>query len=222
MFGINDRELKEMERRLTEVRRKAIPFATRKTLDDMAFFARTEAQKIITDKMVLRNRFTISSIRVDRAKGSNISTQRSVIGSIASYMDEQEYGGRKRGRGGAVAIPTAASAGQAGRRTRLPRAAFKMGAIALRNGGRRRGANRKQQNAIAIATSKGGFAFLDLGNRKGIFKIDKKGNPRMMHDLTRRSVTIPATKTILPASNKALDKRFDFYRRALEFQLSRL
>lgn len=222
MFQLNDQDLKRMEDNLKRIRSTALPYATRQTLNDMAFFARKEAQSSIQSSMTLRNKFTVSSVRVDRARGSNISTQNAVTGSIAPYMDEQEFGGVKnRKRGRTVAIPTPASAGQSGRRTRLPRAAYKLGAIALRSGGIRRAANRKRRNAIAIATSLGGFAYLDLGRRKGIFRIAKDGKPTMLHDLTRSQVRIPVNKWLLPASQSAASKRGDFYRRALDYQLRR-
>lgn len=223
MFQLNDKDLKRLERRLQSLNSKGLPFATRETLNKMAFHARKESQQLITTRMVLRNRFTVSSVRVDRARGSNIGSQQSVTGSIASYMDEQEFGGVKRPRSGmGVTIPTPASAGQSGTRTRLPRAALKMGAIAIRSGQVRRAANQRQRNAITIATSKGGFAYLDLGRRKGIFKIAKDGTPRMLYDLTRRSVQIPALKWLWPSSQSAASKRSEFYRSSLEFQLGRL
>lgn len=221
MFQISDKGIKKLERDLKRMKSKALPYATRSTLNSMAFFARKEAQANIKEKMTLRNTFTVNSVRVDRAKGLNISTQEAVVGSIAQYMDDQEFGGvKRRRRGRSVSIPTAASAGQSGARTRLPRAAYKMGAIALRSG--RVAVNRKQRNAIAIATNLGGFAYLDLGTRKGIFKIAKNGRPTMLHDITRPSVRIPATKWLLPASTSAAAKRGEFYRSALDYQLARL
>lgn len=224
MFQISDKGIKKLERDLKLMKSKALPYATRSTLNSMAFFARKEAQANIKEKMTLRNTFTVNSVRVDQARGLNISTQEAVVGSIAPYMDDQEFGGvKRRRRGRSVSIPTAASAGQSGARTRLPRAAYKIGAIALRSGRVGRVAvNRKQRNAIAIATNLGGFAYLDLGTRKGIFKIAKNGRPTMLHDITRPSVRIPATKWLLPASTRAAAKRGEFYRSALDYQLARL
>lgn len=225
MFNINDRDLRRLERRLINIRERALPFATKETINKMAFEAQKESRNEIKTRMVLRNKYTEQSIRVDQARGLNIPSQRAVMGSTADYMDEQEFGGTKqRKRGRAVGIPTSVAAGMgrgARPRTRLPRAAMKMGAIMLRRGGRR-GVDKKQQVAINIATTKGGFTYLDLGRRKGIFKIDKKGNPTMIYDLTRASVRIPALKWMAPAVERATEKRGEFYRRALEFQLNRL
>lgn len=225
MFSIDDRDIKKLERRLRALNERGLPFATRETLNKMAFEAQTLGRKNIAEKMILRNKYTTQSVRVEMARGSNINAQQSKMGSIADYMDEQELGGIKQRKSGrAVGIPTSFAAGQ-GRgtkpRTRLPRNSFKMGMIMLRRG-QKRGANRRQQNAINIATSLGGFTYLDLGRRKGIFKIDKKGNPTMLHDLTRSSVRIPMLRWMYPAVSKVTDRRGEFYRRALEFQLSRL
>ena len=206
------------------IKKTAVPYATRKTLDDMAFYARKKAQEIIKDKMVNRNRFTVGSIRVDKAKGLNINAQKSVTGSIAPYMGIQEDGGNKgRKRGKGVVIPTSASAGQgrSGRRTRLPRGANKFPAIKVRHK-KTRAANQRQRNAINIATSKGGYAYLEVGRRRGIFKIDKRGNPQMMHDMTRGSVRIPPTKWMEPAKNEAATKRLQFYKSAMDFQINRI
>lgn len=225
MFSLHDRDLRRLERRLGALSQRALPFATRETINKMAFDSQKKARNEITEKMVLRNKFTISSIRVDQARGSNISAQKAIMGSTADYMDEQEFGGRKNRRSGkSVGIPTSFSAGLgrgARPRTRLPRAAYKMATIALRSGARR-GRTAAQRNAISISMSKGGFAFLDLGRRKGIFKIDKKGNPTMVHDLSRPSVNIPALKWMKPAVDEVVNKRGEYYRRALEFQLARL
>lgn len=224
MFSINDKDIKKLERRLRDINYRAIPFATKDTINKMAFGSQKLAKQEIRQKMVLRNKYTESSVRVDQARGLDISSQKAVMGSTADYMDEQEFGGsKKRKTGRSVVIPTAFAAGQRGARprTRLPRKAYQMAQIMLRKG-KSRATNPKQQNAINIATSMGGFTYLDLGKRKGIFKIDKKGNPTMVHDLSRASVRIPALKWMKPAVDAIVSKRGEFYANALNFQLSRI
>lgn len=224
MFQINDRDIKKLEKRLKLINERALPFATKETINGMAFGAQKLARQDIQQRMTLRNKFTMSSVLVDQARGPNIPSQFARMGSIADYMDEQEFGGTKsRKSGRSVGIPTSFSAGQRGAkpRTRLPRKAYQMAQIMLRKGGKR-GANSKQQNAINIASSLGGFTYLDLGRRKGIFKIDKKGNPTMVHDLTRASVRIPALKWMKPAVDTIVSKRGEFYAKALSFQLDRM
>ncbi|WNO24180.1 hypothetical protein Scuro_19 [Acinetobacter phage Scuro] len=225
MFSINDKDVKKLEKRLRLLNERGLPFATRETLNKMAFDSQKMGRQTITDRMVLRNKYTVQSVRVDQARGYNIPSQKAVMGSIADYMDEQEFGGVKsRKTGRTVGIPTSFSAGLsrgARPRTRLTRNSYKMNMISLRKG-QKRGVNRRQQNAINIATSLGGFTYLDLGRRKGIFKIDRKGNPTMIHDLTRASVRIPQLKWMLPAVNSVVARRGEYYAKALQFQLGRL
>ena len=224
MFSVDDKDVKKLERRLRNINERAIPFATKSTINEMAFGSQKLGRQEIQSKMVLRNKYTVQSVRVDQARGLNIASQQAKMGSTADYMDEQEFGGTKgRKTGRSVGIPTSFSAGQRGARprTRLPRKAFSMAQIILRKG-KKRGANAKQQNAINIATSLGGFTYLDLGKRKGIFKIDKKGNPTMVHDLSRASVKIPQLKWMKPAVDSVVKKRGEFYAKALNFQLSRM
>lgn len=224
MFNINDKDVKKLERRLRVINERALPFATKATINSMAFGAQKLARNEIRQRMVLRNKYTESSIRVDQARGLHIASQRATMGSVADYMDEQEFGGsKKRKTGRSVGIPTSFAAGQRGARprTKLPRKAYQMAQIMLRKGAKR-GATPKQQNAINIATSLGGFTYLQLGRRKGIFKIDKKGNPAMVHDLSRVSVRIPALKWMKPSVDSIVRRRGEFYAQALNFQLSRM
>lgn len=225
MFEIEMKNSKRLERDLIKMRSRALPYAVRNTLNSLAFDARKEAQAFITKEMVNRNKFTVNSIRVDRARGVNIESMKSVVGSIAPYMLVQEEGGSKdRKSGKTVAIPTGASAGQrnAVPRTRLPRGMNKMQRIALQRGNLSRAKNRKQRNAIAISMSKGGFAYLDLGRRKGIFKISKAGKPTMMHDLTRTSVEIKKTEWMKKSSDESYSRREKFYVESLKYQMSRM
>lgn len=207
------------------MRSRAIPYATRNTLNSLAFEARKQAQEFIGKEMVNRNKFTKNSIRVDKARGLDIASQQSSFGSLADYMAVQEEGGtKKRKTGKSVVIPTGFSAGQKGAkpRTRLPRGMNRMQRIALQRGALSKAKNRKQRNAIAISMSRGGYAYLDLGRRKGIFKIAKSGKPTMVHDLTRAQVTIKATHWMQKSADKARAKTGEFYAKSLKFQMERM
>lgn len=219
MFNIDRGDIKDLENRLTEIRKRALPFATRQTLNDTAFAARNIIKADLPDRFVLKNKYVQKSILVDRAKGLKIDAQESRVGSTAPEMELQEKGGFKyRQAGRSVSIPTAYSAGQRGRRTRLPRSANQMRAITLRG---RPGKTRQQKNLIAFKTNIGGFAYLDLGRRKGIFKINKRG-VQMVHDLSRASVRIPQNKWMAPSKDEALRMLPAFYADALRYQLARL
>ena len=231
MFEIDTREIKRMESDLETFARKALPFATRNTLNQAAFMAQREAKEGIRAKMVLRNRFTEQSIRVEQAKSLQIASQEAVTGSIADYMEDQEFGGvkSKRGKHG-VAIATSYAAGQGEGvrpRTRLPRKPNKLGNIRLQR--RRTGTgSRKQRNLIAIrqaVKTSAKHVFLDLGRRKGIFRVvggKRRPKIKMVQDLTSQSVVIPRTPWLAPAVDKTEPAIPGFYAASLRFQLKRL
>ncbi len=233
MFKINDKDIKALEADLRHVAERALPFATKQTLNKTAFDTRKIVLNQIQGKMIERNRFTAQSIRVDMAKTLNIARQEAVVGSTAKYMEDQEFGGVKRARGAqSVAIATRAASGEgtgAGPRQRLPRRANQLKNIRLR---RRKGRapTRKQRNRILIAEAAqaggaGRYIHLDLGRRSGIFKVTggkRKPKITMMWDTGRKSVVIPKNPWLAPSvkrSEKQLERN---YRNALEFQLKRL
>ena len=228
MFGINDRDIRRLERTLGEMSARAIPYATRNTLNQAAFAVRAEYQKNIRDDLINRNKFTERSVRVERAQGTNITTQKATVGSIADYMDEQEFGDTKTANGAfGVPLATSYSAGQTGQRTRLPRKPNKMQNINLRGrGGRSR--SRKQQNFLAVrmaAQSGSKYVFLDLDRGAGIFKVvggKRRPKVKMIHDLSRRSVVIPANPLLRRSTDAVAPRMPDLYRDSLEFQISRL
>lgn len=230
MFRIETRDIKRMENDLKAFRAKALPFATRNTVNQAAFTAMGAARKGVRDGMVNRNRFTEQSIRVNQARTLAISRQAATVGSIADYMEDQEFGATqvKSGKEG-VAIPTAYSAGQgrdAQPRTRLPRKPNKMANISLQNRAKR-GASRKQRNLVAIKTAAANghkFVFLDMGRRKGIFRVTggkRRPKLQMVHDLTRQAVTIPRNPWLRPAVEQTRPQLPRLYADSLRFQLRR-
>lgn len=230
MFRIQDRDVKRLENDLKAFQHKALPFATRNTLNQAAFTAMREARQNVGDDMVERNRYTRQSIRVEQARTLAISRQAATVGSIADYMADQEFGATqvKTGKEG-VAIPTSYSAGQgrdAQPRTRLPRKPNKMANIQLRKRSKK-GASRKQQNLIAIKTAAENghkYVFLDLGRRKGIFRVTggkRRPKIQMVHDLTKQSVSIPRNPWLFPAVERTKPQVERLYAESLRFQLKR-
>lgn len=238
MFKINDKDLKALEADLKHVAERALPFATKATLNKTAFDTRKIALNQIQGKMIQRNRFTAQSIRVDMAKTLNIARQEAVIGSTADYMETQEFGGTKRAQGAkSVAIATKSASGEgagAGPRRKLPRRANQLKNIRLRR--TRKAKTRKQRNVFAVqdaVTSGKRYVFMDLGRRQGIFKVIggrknfKRGWPKgaklkMMHDMSHKSVRIPKNPWLAPSVTSAEKLLEQNYRNALEFQLKRL
>jgi len=208
MFNVNDESILEYVDDLKTFARRSLPFATRNTVNGAAFEARKLAQDNVREKMVTRNRFTEQSIRVKQSRTLRISRQSAIVGSIADYMEDQEFGGTKvkTGKEG-VSIATSYAAGQgldAQPRTRLPRKPNKMANIKLQRR-RKKGSGRKQANLVAIkqaAKSGRKYVFLDLGRRQGIFKViggKRRPKLRMVHDMTKQSVNIPRNPWLKPA-----------------------
>jgi hypothetical protein len=228
MFSVNNAEVKQYERDLKVFAANAFPYAARQTLNDVAFAAQKTAKLNARTSLVLRNKFTEQSIRVERATGLNIRQMYSVMGSVAPYMEDQEFGGvkRKRGKTG-VAIPTSYSSGEgtyAQPRKRLPRKPNKLQSIRLK---KRAGVNRKQKNLIAVkeaAASNNKYAYLSLGKTKGIFRVvggKRNPKPMMVHDLSEQSVLIPKSPVIVPAAIAVKPKIHRIYLKNLKYQMKR-
>jgi hypothetical protein len=231
MIKIDDKEIKRYECDLKTFANRAYPFATKQTVNRSAFTAQKIARNDIRGSMTLRNKFSVQSIQVDQARTLKVSRQTATVGSIAGYMEDQEFGATKSKKGKeGVAIATSYAAGQsqnARPRTRLPRKPNQLANIKLQRR-RKRGSNRRQQNLIAIKqAAEGGrkYVFLDLGRRKGIFKVvggRRRPKIKMVHDLTRQSVKVPKNPWLAPAVAKTEALIPAIYRDSLAFQLKRL
>jgi hypothetical protein len=202
-------EVHELGRVLQETRAKGIPHAARDTLNDLAFTGRTMWQDRMAQDMTLRNKFTQRSVQVDKARGTNMGTMQSVVGSRAPYMADQESGATKRTKGKhGVTIPTPRASGEARGtqpRKKTVRSRNKLSSIQLKP---RKGASKKQEVAIAIRQAKASgrnVAFLDLGKRKGMFRISGR-KLDMIWDMTRPAVAIPKNPT-MHRTLRELDKK---------------
>jgi hypothetical protein len=212
---------------LERMSRRAVPHGLRGAMNSAAFAARTEWQRQMGERFVLRNTFTARSVRVVKASASR--APQAIVGSIQPYLLTQEEGGtkRKRGRHG-VGIPTSVASGEgrnARPRRRLVRRPNRLANISL---GARPGRHRKQRNAIAIrmAIASGRrFVFLELERAKGMFRImGGKRRPRleMIWDTSRPSVRIPRTPTLEPAMLRVNTRMPELLAEAMRFQLRRI
>lgn len=233
MFVINNKGLLAYERKLEKLRARAIPFATRNTLNALAFETRKQSIENLRSNFTLRNKWTERSVMVEKASGLNIRTQEAITGSVQDYLRKQEFGATEQSTGThGVAIPTSYASGEEGARPRqrLPRRPNQIQNILLSRK-RNQGKNRKQRNLIAVKQAAAGgnkFVFLDLGKRKGIFKVlwgGKRGRGarlKMVYDLSKPSITLIARPWLSPATDTAVRKMPQFYEAALKAQLSRL
>jgi hypothetical protein len=226
MFKIDTEQTRQFEDKLRKLNDRAIPFAVRQTLNDLAFATRKNAIDIIGDKMIERNRWTRGSIRLEKAQGVDTRRMMSVVGSTADYMEKQEFGHTER----KTAITTSYASGEgenAKPRRRVARKANRMSSIKLKRQ-RNRGKTRAQRNLITVrmaAKNKVKHIYLDLGKRKGIFTVTggkRKPRVRMVQALGHRNVVTPRNPWLRPATDKSVKRRDRFYRQALTFQLRRL
>lgn len=229
MITVDARQVRAYEKDLKTFKARAYPFATKQTINSAAFMARGFAQENIREQMVERNKWTARSVQVEMARGLVVAQQQAAVGSVAPYMETQEFGGTKRTRGKeGVPIPTSYSAGQgenAQPRTRLPRKANTLQAIQLRRQIKK--GNRKQRNLVAIRTAVSTgqrFVYLELQRRRGLFRITGgKRNPqiKMVWDLSRPVVVIPRNPWLKPATDRTVPQLPALYQAALIAQLER-
>lgn len=98
IFDLDKKDIRRLKRFYKNAPRE-FTNAAKFLLNDFAFGTRTEAIKIVNRRMTVRNeRFVKSSIRFDRAKGTNLNNIHSEVGSIRrarfSGWAEQELGTR--------------------------------------------------------------------------------------------------------------------------------
>lgn len=228
LIDFNTPGLALLRTQLLSVARRGVQHAGRNALNATAFEVREEWQRQIAEAMVLRNKWTQRSIRVTKARGTNLALMHAVVGSVADYMRIQEFGGTetKSGRHG-VPIPTTVASGEgrgASVRRRLVRRPNRLPNVQLAP---RPGKTRKQRNAAAIdqaIRSGRKHVFLELDRRKGLFLLaggKRSRRVELIWDLSRPSVRIPATRTLGASMAKAPDIAAPLVRKALVEQLER-
>jgi hypothetical protein len=224
MITLNTAEIERFAVDLLRFNERAFPFATKQTVNDAAFETQREYRSAMQRQLVLRNKWTEGSARVEKAKTLNVSRQEAEVGSVMQYMFDQEFGATKFGKSGNVSIPTSSASGEgrvATPRRKVVRAANRMNRIELKT----RTARGRNLIAVKEAAKKGHkFVYLDLGRRKGIFRVfggRKKPRIEMFHDLSRKSVTIAPNPMLGPSVEKTQVFIPSMYRNALLFQLRR-
>ena len=230
---VDTSELVGLEIDLGRLYKAAIPYADVDAKNRIARDLKNNWQGEMRSKFTLRNTFTERSLRVVKASMQNpVAT----VGSISPYLDKQEDGGqiRSKGRWGKPVPTAAARIGEDPSRlisspyklknVRLPKRAHR-----ARRGGRG-AANRAAVVAAAQAGGRNRFAFLDLGRRKGIFRVRGRATKRrgtyalqvrMIADLSNRTIRIPAHPTLQPAISTSVSRGGEMYRRALVAQIER-
>ena len=230
MIAVDDDQIKQFESDLKTFASRAYPFATKNTINQSAFMAMRESKENVRSNMITRNKFTERSIQVEQTRTLNVNRQAATVGSIADYMEVQEFGGTKTKRGKVgVPIATTVASGEgegAQPRRRLPRRPNMIQSIRLGHN-RAKARTKGQKNFIAIqqaATTGRKFVFLDLQEHPGIYRITGgKKNPRikLIHDMSKQSVSIPRNPWLAPAVKKTEAAMPELYKASLIFQLKR-
>lgn len=243
MITWDDKDLKRFERDVKTFAREALPFANRAAINDGAVMGRIVAQKIIGERLIIRNRWTKSSIGFKKAKQKHIRDQRAFTGSRQPYMEKAEFGGVKRStKKHGVPLATREASGEGmgtAPRQELPIWTNRVKQLDLERA--KLSANpktRKQKNVILIITAarRGGKHVL-LRGRKGLGVYRVKGRPirrkhksdsgakvksvKMIWDLSQRTVRIPATPWLGPMAEVMRERMPGIYRKNLKKQLIR-
>ena len=212
MLKIDTKAVEALARKLDIVRSKAIPFAVRQALNDQVFAARKRWQKEMGSEFIIRNRWTLGSIRVEKARGRSVQTMQSVVGSLAGYMHDQEFGGSHADSG----IPTAPAAGQP--MGQVPRTRTVRGPNKLSSKLRRRtGRSRKSRGKARLV-------YLETAKAKGIFKVwgrGKKGGRALLWDFGHPHISLSPKPTLGDTVDAIRARAPKYYARAFIKELRR-
>ena len=223
------KKLNKFHRALNDFSKKEFAVINGMALNQTAFETQLKAKQIVERRFILRTKFTLGSIRFQKVKG--FANQFSEAGSIAPYMEDQEFGKTKTKTGKrGVDIPTRAASGESrgsSPRKRVMRRPLQRGRIRLFK--RRIKAKTRRQFIFltvrqAAQASGRQFVFLPLQRAPGIYMISGgKKNPKvnLIHDLSKTSVRISKTKWLEPAVNNVRRKMPQFYERAFRLRLKK-
>lgn len=230
MISLDTKNIKLLQARLDVLDKKGFPKATRDTLNITVANARKTARRLIQENMVIKgaknSNPALRGVQFDQTQSLIVKDQKAVIGHTSPFWPLQEFGGTvfAKGKDG-LPIPTGAAANQRGVaiRTRQVAARNRLSRIKL---GRStvRAKNRKQRNAVLIAQAKKRGAkkdvFLDLGAKKGIFRVGKD-KITMMYDVSEKSARLRPRPAIFPAATRQAKFIPEVYERQLTKQFKR-
>jgi hypothetical protein len=217
-YYVDTKDWKKLHEGIQRFAQRAYPHAVRNALNGCAFELRKGWQLEIRQTFTNRNAFTQRSIRVEKATGSVVRGMKSVTGSVAPYMGDQEGGATIRGRGKHKAIPGPAAAGlkPGAKRTKLVRPQFRLGAIQVNHPSLAK-YGRRRQNAVVLAITirKGErFALLNRakGKGRGLFEVKglkRKAKTKLLYNVSKGSVRVkpePTMRRAVLRSKHAFDR----------------
>lgn len=225
----DDKQLLRFQSELKTLKSRALPFATKETVNTAAFGARKQAKRNVQRLMTLRNKRTLSGIRVKPTRTLRIDRQEAIVGTLDPWMEDQEFGSTRvaKGRSGR---PQTTSQGSGEGDSARPRKRVARPRNALRNirlSKRRRGFFRrasKQRAVVAVRMAqKRGTKHIFLAMRPsntGIYKVTKRGI-KLVQAMGQKTHVVPARPWLKPAVDKTRKFMPAIYRRALKKQLRR-
>lgn len=209
---------------------KALPEATRYTLNEMAAQTYKSAKRDLKKTFTIRNTWTARSLAFEKVGNTNdIDRMESKAGSREEYMREQEEGISRSATGKhGEPIPTthASGEGQARQRKKRVMRKFYLGRIKVAQGlydkAKREAKSDKQVLPLLIKMAKRQrkkVIFWKSDKRKqGLFQIDGDRLP-MLYDLTEKRVVSRPRRWLTAATDDTTPKMRKIYGRALSFNL---
>lgn len=98
-------DVKKLERRLTAIQRKQIPFATSQAINDASFAAQRELKKQAPRKLDRPTRFTVNAFRVGKATKKTLKGKVFIVPKVWEYLRWQILGGTARKGGAGFGVP---------------------------------------------------------------------------------------------------------------------
>jgi hypothetical protein len=226
-IAVDLKGLDEMQSALEQLSKKGLAAAARETLTQCAWQGRRIWQGNLEQANILRNKFTLSRVLVDPARGSSLRGMEARLGHPSQYVADLEEGKGDRARGSAVPIPELAARTGSDKKKVVSKP-NKLAAIGRLAKGKPRGSTHKQRNAQALrVAAKAGkkLVVLEGPRSRGIFRLlggRKKLKVRKIWDLSHRTVSRPQRPTLQRSIDAALQLAPAIAERAMQKQLELL
>lgn len=231
MISVDMKQAKRLEKVLGDIRSRAVPFAQRNTINDMAFDAMRGARNNVRSDFINRNTWTARTISTNKARRPGDYAE---VGSSESYMKKQELGGT-----GEKYEPTGNATGESPRvspRRRVVRRSNWINTLQVHRskfsifkGKRGKISNRRESNIAALKDAKESgmrHVILDRGyGRVGIYRVmgtRKKPKSKLLYRIRRHANKIKKDPWLEPASSVASKMGPTYYFAQMRKELARI
>lgn len=224
-------QIKKLETELRKLSKTGLTYATKFSLNRLAFDTSLEGKKQVGKQFIERNKWTRGSIQYRKTMGKTVDQMYSEAGSTEKYMAKQEEGFQTK----EPVIPTPAAANQPKAKIRTKKVAKKhlMNAIKLsrksktgNTAHRVREAIKAGQKHVYITPSTDHFhrkrgIYSILGGKKLGNRWPKGAKLRLVYNLDKKSTVTKPTYWLSKAANRAgkLDNWQKIYAEELQKQI---